>query len=1004
MSAAAARAAGPGPGAEPRGEPPPEACGYERYDARTLAPANPSTYTRLIELGWDEAGFAGRSVLDVGGGAGSLAVRACQLGAASVRSVDVQAPLVDFLAGVADLHGLPIRAERLGFAELEASEHEADVVLCMAVLHWVVSQRGTSLDAAVAKLASLARETLYLEMPWDVTEPSLASRGELDAADYGAELVLRALGRHFERVEIVRFMTYFGRMPGSRRVLVRADGRRVDGAVLAAVPDARPLGLSMSRGSNPSSMLASPDGMLVLKSLPRESVLPHLEPGALARFAEHLASAEEGTVVAPLPIGGAYVATGADGRARMLFPFVGDLGSYHPVVLPHPPIRAPLEVAARAGRVLASLPADVVAEFRRHSGRVLPVGTDELGAPFAAELERRGLIEPLADSFARMIDYDAALEDAVVHHDMQVGNMLTDAAGRDRLLDLDLVRSGPAYADVLACVAYTGTGAAELDAALEAMRAAGVRALRAFDVDFSLATILGWAREISSQGIVLPDGQAEAVIEGLATLVGKLVEVLESDVPGMPGAPDAVGAPAEPRCFAFAPDATGEAYARAAIGEAERLNQANAPAERVRDLCLLALGAGPREAAIGARAFALLDVLGYTGLAERLRDGAVMLGDVESLAPDAEGAARLFEPATGYASETLASATGTMTLAADNDALGDIGVVPSQWVQQFHGIVEHPRRWELARLEDACVFHHAGLCVVLDSGGRPVESMSHADYRRLYLNREFLRFVADRTAAPRYARALYVQDHAVGSNFAHWLLDTVPRLRLLEEDEHVILYQARAGSVRATFEALGVADERVVELTRTPAMRVGRLTLESSVGRDLHHPTQKGAAPLVEFVRGAFADGADTVTHPRIYVSRNRCPQRRIANEEELLPALEAHGFVTVYAEEHDQRGQAALFRDARIIVSPHGAALSNLMFATRDCSVLELFEPNYGTASFYILAKHLGLSYFSMRGEGEALPEREQRERMAELRKLDITIDAAAFGRALDAIVARSG
>ena len=1001
MSPAAARADAAAAAEDPAPDPvpaplpedglPPGGCGYERYDARTLAPANPSTYTRLIELGWDESAFAGKSVLDVGGGAGLLAVRACRLGATTVRSVDVQRPLVDFLAGVAELHGLPILAERRAFAELEAPAHEADVVLCMETLHWVVSQ-GTSLDAAIARLASLTRHTLYLETPWDVTEPSLAKGGGLGADDYDAELVLRALGRHFERVRVVRFMTYFGRMPGSRRVLLEASGRRAQSALLGSIPDAQSLDVSLSRGSNPSCMLASPDGVLVLKTLPPESILADVDPATLARFAEHLAGVEDGLVVAPLPIGGRHVATDPDGRHHMLFPFVGDLATYYPEPRSHAGVDSALGVALRSARAMAGLPRDVVAEFRRVSRRVRPCRVDELGTRFAADLERLGLVGPLEASFGRMVDYPAELEDAVVHHDMQLGNMLTDPDGRERLLDLDLVRSGPVYSDILTCVAYLGAGADELELAFEGMRRAGARPPRAFDVDFSLATILKWARAVSMQGVELPDEQHEAVMAGLATLVRTLDSVEPTRRP-------------EPAGFEVSPEARGHAHARAALEEAERLDGANGPTERVRDLCLLAMGASPRDARLHERAFARLEALGYTGLVERLRAGAPTLEDLRPLLAGLSDAALLFEPARGHETEELVSCEHDTILSSDNGFLGDATVSPSAWVARYEGVRERPRRWERATLEDVRLFWHDSLFVVLDAGGHPIESMSHPDYRRLFLNREFLRFVAEPGAAPSIGRGLYVQDVIRGPNFAHWLLDTLPRMRLLGDDDRLILYRSDPGFVRATLETMGVGPERVVELAKTPALRVGRLKIESSVGRDFHHPTQKGSAPLVEFVRGVFGvDGeADRNLPERIYLSRNRSEQRRIANEDELLPALDAHGFATVYAEEHSMGRQAELFRRARIIVAPHGAALANVVFARPGCSVFELFEPNYGTASFFVLANRLGLKYYSMRGEGAVLPEDEQARRKAELQKLDLTVDAARFRRALDRIVSRS-
>jgi sulfur relay (sulfurtransferase) DsrC/TusE family protein len=39
-------------------------------------------------------------------------------------------------------------------------------------------------------------------------------------------MIIRELQSHFETVEMVRFMTYFGEMADSKRILIKATGKR----------------------------------------------------------------------------------------------------------------------------------------------------------------------------------------------------------------------------------------------------------------------------------------------------------------------------------------------------------------------------------------------------------------------------------------------------------------------------------------------------------------------------------------------------------------------------------------------------------------------------------------------------------------------------------------------------------------------------------------------------------------------------------------------------------
>lgn len=204
-------------------------CAYEEYDPSTLVPVNQSTFTRLMELGWDKSDFEGKSVLDIGGNSGILSLYAMNLGAEDISYADVQAPLVDFFQSVVTEHNLPISVEKKGFLELSESEDQKDIVLFMEVLHWIIDQGGNVADS-IEKLAGLTRETLYLETPWDVNEPSIASRGKVTEEEYSMELIVRELNKYFENVQLVRFMSYFGDMQNSKRILIKASGRKVDSA------------------------------------------------------------------------------------------------------------------------------------------------------------------------------------------------------------------------------------------------------------------------------------------------------------------------------------------------------------------------------------------------------------------------------------------------------------------------------------------------------------------------------------------------------------------------------------------------------------------------------------------------------------------------------------------------------------------------------------------------------------------------------------------------------
>ncbi len=72
----------------------------------------------------------------------------------------------------------------------------------------------------------------------------------------------------------------------------------------------------------------------------------------------------------------------------------------------------------------------------------------------------------------------------------------------------------------------------------------------------------------------------------------------------------------------------------------------------------------------------------------------------------------------------------------------------------------------------------------------------------------------------------------------------------------------------------------------------------------------------------------------RIYLSRKGAATRRLANEAELLPLLEQHGFAVVNAENLGAAEQLALFQSADVILGVDGAVLANLLIAPAQARV----------------------------------------------------------------------
>ena len=109
--------------------------------------------------------------------------------------------------------------------------------------------------------------------------------------------------------------------------------------------------------------------------------------------------------------------------------------------------------------------------------------------------------------------------------------------------------------------------------------------------------------------------------------------------------------------------------------------------------------------------------------------------------------------------------------------------------------------------------------------------------------------------------------------------------------------------------------------------------------------------------------------HPvdRIYVSRLRSNRRRVINEGDVSALLREFGFVTLYFEDYSFEKQVQLTANAAMLISIHGAGLTNMLFMNAQTSVLE-FRPkdDHTNLCYFALASALDLNYYYQFGEPE--------------------------------------
>jgi capsular polysaccharide biosynthesis protein len=178
-------------------------------------------------------------------------------------------------------------------------------------------------------------------------------------------------------------------------------------------------------------------------------------------------------------------------------------------------------------------------------------------------------------------------------------------------------------------------------------------------------------------------------------------------------------------------------------------------------------------------------------------------------------------------------------------------------------------------------------------------------------------------------------------NHFHWLLMNFARIALLEPDDfgHLDGILVPADLTATQLEALHLA--RLVDhaplraVGRGESLQVGKLILPWNIA------SGDGINPVaVDYLRHLVP--ARPKPNPqrasrKIYIDRRNALLRQLINEDEVVERIRREGVEPVQMEGLSLTEQIQILRDADLIIGPHGAGLTNIVFSNPGTKVIEL-------------------------------------------------------------------
>lgn len=194
-------------------------------------------------------------------------------------------------------------------------------------------------------------------------------------------------------------------------------------------------------------------------------------------------------------------------------------------------------------------------------------------------------------------------------------------------------------------------------------------------------------------------------------------------------------------------------------------------------------------------------------------------------------------------------------------------------------------------------------------------------------------------------------------DFVFWVAAKLSRIKdALPEsvfNEAIIAYPLFNTSYeREYLSLLGIETKNIID------SRTHQITFEQCIVGNSGHWFYPNAADIYSLCKHVhtYIPITDNYQGNRVYISR-AC-RRSIHNESALIDLLKKYDFQIIDDKSRSVKEQIEIYQNARIIIGPHGASFSNIIWCKPGAHLFELFSATYTPDYFRYLAELMGLHY----------------------------------------------
>lgn len=219
-----------------------------------------------------------------------------------------------------------------------------------------------------------------------------------------------------------------------------------------------------------------------------------------------------------------------------------------------------------------------------------------------------------------------------------------------------------------------------------------------------------------------------------------------------------------------------------------------------------------------------------------------------------------------------------------------------------------------------------------------------------------------------------------GHNFYHFIVDLIPRIRLLKKldknifnkNYKIITHNLDFKYQKQYFDILGIKNEDCIFF---PNLKYAKgfpdpdkkfYKIKNAILPSASNSIGIAYPKIISFLNEHVKILKNFSKGEKIFLNRKGGTTRDLKNANDIEAFLISKGFSSINPSDYSIQEQASIFYNAKIIVSAHSSALTNIIFCKQDATVIELFSPAFVMPSFHLISNFKKMNYIPIIGNGE--------------------------------------